>query len=73
CIIGAGAIVTENKIIPPRSLVLGTPGRVIREVTDEEVENNKWRAMAYYDNAIRWYERNSGVPDGPLGRGPGGG
>lgn len=72
CIIGAGAIVTENKVIPPRSLVMGIPGRVIRQVTDEEVENNKWRAMTYFDNATRWYERNSGVPDDPLGRGPGG-
>ncbi|MBZ0136505.1 MAG: gamma carbonic anhydrase family protein [Planctomycetes bacterium] len=71
CIIGAGAVVTENKVIPPRSLVMGIPGRVVREVTDEEIEHNKWRAMTYFDNAIRWFERNSGVPDGPLGMGPG--
>lgn len=70
-IIGAGSIVTEGKVIPPRSLVLGIPGRVIRQVTDEEFENNKWRAMTYYDNALRWYNRNSGVPDEPLGMGPG--
>jgi carbonic anhydrase/acetyltransferase-like protein (isoleucine patch superfamily) len=37
CIIGAGAIVPEGKVIPPRSLVLGVPGKVIRSVTDEEV------------------------------------
>lgn len=36
-IIGAGAVVTENTIIPPRSLVLGVPGKVKREVTGEEV------------------------------------
>lgn len=71
CIIGAGAIVTEGKEIPPRSLVMGIPGRVIREVTDVEIENNKWRAMTYYENAKRWYERNSGVPDEPMGMGPG--
>ena len=35
-IIGAGALVPEGRTIPPRSLVLGTPGRVVREVRDEE-------------------------------------
>ncbi len=37
-IIGAGAVVTEGKIIPPRSLVLGMPGKVIRQITDEDLE-----------------------------------
>ena len=37
-IIGAGALVPEGRPIPPRSLVLGTPGRVVREVTDAEYE-----------------------------------
>jgi carbonic anhydrase/acetyltransferase-like protein (isoleucine patch superfamily) len=37
-IIGANALVTEGKAIPPRSLVLGSPGRVVREVTDEELQ-----------------------------------
>ncbi len=35
-ILGAGALVPEGRTIPPRSLVLGTPGRVIREVSDDE-------------------------------------
>ena len=38
CIIGAAALVPEGRTIPPRSLVLGTPGRVVREVTDAEYE-----------------------------------
>lgn len=38
CIIGAGAVVTEGKAIPPRSLVLGVPGKVVRQVTEEEVK-----------------------------------
>jgi carbonic anhydrase/acetyltransferase-like protein (isoleucine patch superfamily) len=37
-IIGANAVVTEDTVIPPRSLVLGTPGKVRREVTDAEYE-----------------------------------
>ena len=34
-IIGAHTLITENKIIPERSLVLGSPGKIIRQVTDE--------------------------------------
>ena len=45
CIIGAKALITENKEIPDNSLVIGSPGKVVREVTDEEkkavLENTK--------------------------------
>jgi carbonic anhydrase/acetyltransferase-like protein (isoleucine patch superfamily) len=37
CIIGAGAVVTEGMVVPPRSVVLGVPGKIVRQVTDEEV------------------------------------
>ncbi len=37
-LIGAGALVTPNSVIPPRSLVLGTPGKVIRQLNDKEIE-----------------------------------
>ena len=37
CVIGAGALVGEGKRIPPRSLVLGVPGSVVRSLTDEDV------------------------------------
>jgi carbonic anhydrase/acetyltransferase-like protein (isoleucine patch superfamily) len=37
-IIGAGALVTSGKKIPPNSLVLGSPGKVIREITKEELD-----------------------------------
>ena len=50
CIIGANALVTENKVIPERSLVLGSPGRVIRQVTDEEIEYIKENARDYVEN-----------------------
>ena len=33
-VIGAGAVIPEGMVIPPRSLVLGVPGRVVREVDD---------------------------------------
>ncbi len=37
CIIGAKALITENKEIPDNSLVVGSPGKIIREVTPEEI------------------------------------
>ena len=49
-IIGAHALITENKIIPERSLVLGSPGKVIRQVTDEEIEDIKENARHYVEN-----------------------
>ncbi len=38
CIIGAGALVTENQIIPPKSLVIGFPAKVKRSLTDDELK-----------------------------------
>lgn len=45
--VGANALVTMNTIIPPRSLVLGSPGKVVRQLTEEEVERNKANATHY--------------------------
>jgi carbonic anhydrase/acetyltransferase-like protein (isoleucine patch superfamily) len=50
-IIGAGALVPENVIIPPRTLVIGEPGRVRRAVTDEECDGLRWRARHYVGRA----------------------
>ena len=38
CLIGANALIPEGKVIPERSLVVGAPGRIVRQLTDEEVE-----------------------------------
>ncbi|MEZ5962379.1 MAG: gamma carbonic anhydrase family protein [Planctomycetota bacterium] len=50
-IIGAGAVVPENVVIPPRSVVLGVPGRIKRQVTEAEMEENRWRARHYVARA----------------------
>ena len=50
CIIGAKALVTENKEIPNNSLVIGAPGKVIREVTEDEVKAVKENAVRYQNN-----------------------
>ena len=51
CIIGANALIPEGKVIPDRSLVVGSPGRVIRELSEAEIEHLKWNASHYVDNA----------------------
>ncbi|WP_040212076.1 gamma carbonic anhydrase family protein [Clostridium polynesiense] len=38
-IVGAGSLITENKIIPPGVLCMGSPARVVRELTKEEIQN----------------------------------
>ncbi len=47
CIIGANSLITEGKEIPDRSLVMGAPGKIIREVTDEEIAMIQWNADNY--------------------------
>jgi carbonic anhydrase/acetyltransferase-like protein (isoleucine patch superfamily) len=47
CIIGANTLVTEGKEIPDRSLVIGSPGKVVRELTDDEVRYVLWNAEHY--------------------------
>ena len=50
CIIGAKALITENKEIPDNSLVVGSPGKVIREVTEEEKKSVLENTKHYQDN-----------------------
>ena len=50
CIIGANTLIAENKVIPDRSLVLGSPGKIIRQVTDEEIKSIKENADHYVAN-----------------------
>ena len=50
-IIGANALIPSGKIIPPRSLVLGVPGKVIRQVTEEEVQETINNALWYVELA----------------------
>lgn len=37
-IVGGGCVIPEGKIIPPRSLVVGVPGKVVREISDEQYQ-----------------------------------
>ena len=54
CLIGAGALVTEGKEIPDNSLVVGSPGKVIRQLDDEAVEGLRRSAEHYVQRARRF-------------------
>jgi carbonic anhydrase/acetyltransferase-like protein (isoleucine patch superfamily) len=54
CLIGAHALITEGKEIPDRSLVVGSPGKVVRQLTDEEVEGLLENALHYVENFQRY-------------------
>jgi carbonic anhydrase/acetyltransferase-like protein (isoleucine patch superfamily) len=49
CIIGANTLITEGKVIPPNSLVIGSPGKIVRQVTEEELEGIRKNALRYYE------------------------
>ena len=56
CIVGAGALVTEGKAFEARSLVVGSPARAIRPLTDEEVAMLRLSAAHYAEKARRYAE-----------------
>lgn len=51
CIVGAGALVTQGAVVPDGSVVLGSPARVVRQVTAEELEHNRANARLYVEEA----------------------
>lgn len=53
-IIGANALVPEGKVIPPNSLVVGTPGRIVREIDKEGAREISWLAEHYVENWKRY-------------------
>jgi len=54
CLIGAGALITEGKEIPDGSLVMGAPGKVVRQLDDVAFENLRRSASHYQDNMRRY-------------------
>ena len=56
CVIGANALVTENKTFPAGSLILGAPAQVVRELSDDEIQGIGRSADHYVENARRFLE-----------------
>ncbi|GAB1393130.1 gamma carbonic anhydrase family protein [Rhodocyclaceae bacterium] len=56
CLIGANTLIPEGKVIPDRSLVIGSPGKIVRELTDEQVARIAQSAAHYVQNAQRYWQ-----------------
>ena len=51
CLVGAGSLVTEGKEFPDGSMIMGTPAKVMRQLTPEQIEGLRLSAQHYIDNA----------------------
>ncbi|SVA47151.1 uncharacterized protein METZ01_LOCUS100005 [marine metagenome] len=56
CLVGSNTLITEGKEIPDGSLVLGSPGKVIRQISDAEIEEITGFSERYVNNARRYRE-----------------
>ena len=54
CLIGANSLITEGQTIPDGSLVKGAPGKVVRALTDQEIEGLRLSAVRYVENFKRF-------------------
>jgi len=54
CLIGAHTLLPEGKSIPPGSLVMGSPGKVVRPLTEEEIARIRRSAQLYAEKAQRF-------------------
>ena len=54
CLVGAGAIVTEGKSFPDRSLIIGAPAKLVRELRDEEVAGLGRAAAGYVERGTHY-------------------
>ena len=54
CLIGANCLITEGKEIPDNSLVMGAPGKVVRELSEEQARVMSAGAMHYVENWKRY-------------------
>lgn len=55
-LIGAGALLTQGKTFPPRSLILGSPARVIRELTEDDLRAMAANTASYVEKARSYRE-----------------
>lgn len=62
-LIAAGAVVTEGTVIPPGSLVMGLPAKVVRPLRPEEIDRNRLSAAHYVANAARFRRSEARLHD----------
>lgn len=54
CLVGAGSLVTEGKTFPDGSMIMGTPAKVVKTLTPEQIDGLRRSAQHYVENARRY-------------------
>lgn len=54
CIVGAGALVPENMIVPDNSLVVGIPGKVVKQLSEKQIAYIRQNAQNYCDMSVNY-------------------
>lgn len=54
CLVGANALVTEGKVFPDNSLIVGAPAKAVRTLDPEAIERLRWSAAHYVENWRRY-------------------
>ena len=54
CLVGAGSLVTEGKEFPDGSMIMGSPAKVVRQLSPEQIEGLRESARRYIENAQRY-------------------
>jgi carbonic anhydrase/acetyltransferase-like protein (isoleucine patch superfamily) len=60
-IVGAGALVTQGKKFPPRCMIIGSPAKAVREVTDDDLQPRRELSGRYARRALAYLEAGLGV------------
>ena len=63
CLIGANTLIPEGKVIPDRSVVMGSPGKVVRELSDEQLTRLAHNPPHYVQNAQRYRQLLEEITD----------
>ncbi len=58
CIIGANTLISEGKEIPDNSLVMGAPGKVVKDVSPQQIQMIRMSALHYVEN---WQKHAAGI------------
>ena len=54
CLVGAGSLVTEGKEFPDGSMIMGSPAKLVRQLTPEQIDSIRQSAQHYINNAERF-------------------
>ena len=63
CLVGAHTLITEGKHFPDGVVIMGTPGKIVRDITDEDIARMQANAERYVTRAQRYLSQLQRVGD----------